>query len=120
MIYLQVEHLRSPIFDPNYRSNNGVSYDKGPGKFDFESWACQVSVYQDDFPHGRCRDARARRIADILCCIVAIATAVVRAWALRGTRATFQQAQINKRPRREAWLGDENVGIEVESGNLSL
>lgn len=118
MIYLQVAQLQSATFDPNYQSTNSALYDQG--KFDFESWACQVSVYQDDFPHGRCRDARARRIADILCCIVAIATAVVRAWALRGTRATFQQAQINKRPRREAWLGDENVGIEVESGNLSL
>jgi len=87
-------------------------YDQG--HFDFESWACQVSSYPDDFPGVECRNARAGRVTDILRCIAAVAAAAVGAWALRGTRNTIRQAEIEKRKRREEWLGDDNMGNEIE------
>jgi hypothetical protein len=97
---------------------NGTSYDQG--NFDFESWACQVSSYQNTFPRGECRNAIAGRVADILCCIAAVAAAAVGAWALRGTRDTIRQAEIEKRHRREEWLGDDNMGNEIEVDYVAL
>jgi hypothetical protein len=108
MLYLQVAHLHSSAFDPSYRSMYGL-YDRGT--FDPESWACQVSLYANDFPRGQCRNARAGRVAAILCCIAAVGAAAVGAWALREQRDAIQRARNEKRKRTEYWLGDSD---EVE------
>lgn len=109
MLYLQIAHLRSSAFDPSYRSSYGQLYDQGT--FDPESWACQVSGYANDFPRAQCRNAKAGRVVDILCCIAAIAAAAVGAWALRGQRAAIEKARQDKRMRTEYFLGDND---EVE------
>jgi hypothetical protein len=111
MIYLQVTKLQSSKFDPNYRDIYGA-YDIGI--FDFESWACQVSGYKSSFPRGECRNAIAGRVADILCCIASVGAAAVGAWALRGERDTVKRGEKEKKKRSQFWLGDDNIGNEIE------
>ena len=90
----------------------GGAYDKGT--FDFESWACQVSGYKDNFPRGECRNAIAGRITAILCCIAAIVAAAVGVWALRGERGAIKWAEDEKENRKEVWLGDTDMGNEIQ------
>jgi len=115
MIYLQVAHLQSANFDPNYRALYG-HYDKGI--FDFESWACQVSSYKGSFPRGECRSAVAGRVISVLYCITVIGAAVVGTWALRGEMDAIKRAKYEKRNQKEAGLGSTTAGTGIQMGQM--
>ena len=111
MIYLQVAYLQSSIFDPTYRGPYRL-YDRGT--FDFESWACQVSGYKNNFPSRQCSSARAGRVADIICCITAIVTTVIGTRALRGERDAIKRAENEKRNRKNFWLHGSASSNDIE------
>lgn len=58
--------------------------------------------------------AKAGRIADIICCIAAIAAAAAGTWVLRGQRETICQARRDKMKRDKYWVSGIDVGDEIE------
>ncbi|PVH97226.1 hypothetical protein DM02DRAFT_631308 [Periconia macrospinosa] len=111
MIYLQVAHVQSAKFGPNYRALYGA-YDKEV--FDFESWACQVSSYKGTFPRGECRSAVAGRVISVLYCITIIGAVAVGTWALRREIDVIKRAKYEKRNRKEVGVGDSAAGTGIQ------
>jgi hypothetical protein len=64
--------------------------------------------------------AKAGRIADIICCIAAIAAAAAGTWVLQGQRETICQARGDKLKRDEYWVGGVDVSDEIEIQGLSF
>ncbi|KAF5878580.1 uncharacterized protein Bfra_000747 [Botrytis fragariae] len=66
--YLHISYIQSATYDPEctYRGH----YHEGT--FDFEVWTCQVVKYSGTYSDGKCRDARAGRVVQILSFVVAV------------------------------------------------
>jgi len=101
MIYFLSTHANSSTFDPHYRGFYSI-YDKG--SFDIESWSCQLSNYQNDFPGKYCPIAKAGRIIEIVRCIIAIAAAVFGSWILNGQRDAIEQGRKQKVMMTGYWV----------------
>jgi hypothetical protein len=111
LIYLLVIHSKSSDFGPQYQGPYWV-YDQGI--FDFESWACQLSQHESEFPASYCRTAKAGRIVSIVYCISGVAAAIVGVWALRRERETIERARKLKKTHDEYWIETWDGGEEIE------
>jgi hypothetical protein len=104
MIYLQVSYSQSATYNPNNGHAYGI-YDVGV--FDFESWACSLSKWTDDFPREKCYEARAGNAVDTIWFFVALAAVISGTLALRGERDNILQARKEKGAQNEYRLGED-------------